>query len=116
MALQSFQNTFAGNPLDRASDRRGNAEWLAEQLASPDSIGFAMWNGRPFVEKSAEGDLQIAYLPAKLVGELAGGTERLLFMGLWKDTPVFAVDVEGAIDPSDGPLEGLGKFEDLRAV
>ena len=66
MALTSFLNTFAGNPLDRASDRRTNAQWLAEQLASPDSLGFAMWNGRPFVEKAGDGgDLQIAYLPAK---------------------------------------------------
>jgi NAD+ diphosphatase len=37
-------------------------------------------------------------------------------MGLWKDTAVFAVDMEGPADPADGPLEGLGKFEDLRAV
>ena len=122
MPLDAFQNTFAGNPLDRASDRRDKPEWIAEQLASPESLGLAMWNGRPFVEsssKSDEGDgggLQIAYLPAKLVGELAGGPERLLFMGLWKETAVFAVDLDDVVDPSDGPLRGFGKFEDLRAV
>jgi NAD+ diphosphatase len=75
-----------------------------------------MWNGRPFVEPSKEGGMQIAYLPAKLVGELAGGPERLLFMGLWKDTAVFAVDMEDSADPGDGPLQGFGKFEDLRAI
>ncbi|HEV7384665.1 MAG TPA: NAD(+) diphosphatase [Phenylobacterium sp.] len=121
MPLDAFQNTFAGNPLDRASDRRDKPEWIAKQLASPESLGLAMWNGRPFVEPSAKSDgdgggLQIAYLPAKLVGELAGGPERLLFMGLWKETAVFAVDLDDVADPSDGPLQGFGKFEDLRAV
>jgi NAD+ diphosphatase len=116
MALDVFLNTFAGNPLDRASDRRGDDEWLAKQLASSDSLGLAMWNGRPLVEPSKDGDLQIAYLPAKLVGELSGGAERLLFMGLWKGTAIFAVDLEDTSDPAESALEGLGKFEDLRAV
>src|SRR5512140_448174 len=117
MALDSFLNTFPGNPLDRASDRRAKPEWIAEQLASPESLGIALWNGQPFVEPSKDGGMQIAYLPAKLVGELAGGPERLLFMGLWKDTAVFAVDLEDAANPADGgPLEGFGKFEDLRGV
>jgi NAD+ diphosphatase len=117
MSLDAFFNTFAGNPLDRASDRRGDAKWLAEQLASDESLGVAIWDGRPFVEPTKDGGMQIAYLPAKLVGELAGGQERLLFLGLWKDSAVFAVDLEGAANPADGgPLAGLGKFEDLRAV
>src|SRR6201996_210180 len=121
MALDVFLNTFAGNPLDRASDRRAKPEWIAEQLAAPDSLGLAMRNGRPFVEPppnkdGGDGGMRIAYLPAKLVGELAGGPERLLFMGLWKDTAVFAVDLDTEANPADGPLQGFGKFEDLRAV
>jgi NAD+ diphosphatase len=117
MALDVFLNTFAGNPLDRASDRRTDVEWLAQQLASPDSLGLALWNGKPFVEKAGEGgDLQIAYLPTRVAAELAGGLEKLLFMGLWKETAIFAVDLGGSTDPAEGALQGLGRFEDLRAV
>jgi NAD+ diphosphatase len=116
MPLQSFQNTFAGNPLDRASDRRPNADWLAGQLASSGSLGVALWNGKPLIEKTKDGGVQIAYLPSKLVGELSGGNERLLFLGLWKETAIFAVDLEGTSDPALGPLEGLGEFKELRTI
>jgi NAD+ diphosphatase len=116
MPLKSFLNTFAGNPLDRASERRGDAAWLAERLASPESLGIALWNGKVFVEKTKDGAHQIAYLPARMVEELSGGPERRLFMGLWKETAVFALDIEGANDPEQGPLQGLGEFKDLRQV
>lgn len=116
MTLDVFLNTFAGNPLNRASERRGDTAWLEGQLASSESLGIALWNGRPFVEKTKDGGWQVAYLPAKLVGELAGGPERLLFMGLWNETAIFAVDLEGPADPANGPLQGLGEFKDLRLL
>ncbi|WP_309643392.1 NAD(+) diphosphatase [Phenylobacterium sp.] len=116
MPLSAFQNTFAGNPLNRASEKRTDTAWLAEQLRSDESLAVAVWNGKPFVETTKDGGLQIAYLPARMAEELSGGPERLLFLGLWQETAVFAVDLEGGADPADGPLSGLGRFEDLRAV
>jgi NAD+ diphosphatase len=116
MSASAFINTFAGNPLDRASDRRVDAAWLARRLAAPESLAVAMWNGRPLVEDAKGGGVQIAYLRAQMAGELSGGGERLLFLGLWKDVAVFALDIEGPADPADGPLAGLGRFEDLRSI
>jgi NAD+ diphosphatase len=118
MALSPIVNTFAGNPLNRASERRGDAAWIQAQLDHPDSLALALWNGKPLVEDvpGSENALRIAYLSVPMVREIAASEERLLFMGLWKDTAVFAVDLDGSADPADGPLRGLGRFEDLRGV
>jgi NAD+ diphosphatase len=118
MPLDAFTNVFAGNPLDRASDKRANSDWVAARLADPDSLALVLWNGRPMVESRKDNPKasQIAYVRADLAAEISGGPERLLFMGLWQETAVFALDMEGQADPADGPLEGLGRFEDLRAV
>jgi len=118
MPLTAFQNVFAGNPLDRASYQRSKPEWIAEKLADPGSIAMVLWNGKPMVEnrKDQPKASQIAYVRADLAEQLSSGGERLLFMGLWQETAVFALDMDGPADPADGPLEGLGRFEDLRLI
>ncbi len=116
MPLDAFTNTFSGNPLDRASYRRTDEAWIAEGLAAPRSLAVALWNGKPLVEDAKGGGVQIAYLAADMARTLSGGPEHLLFLGLWKEDAVFAVDLEGGADPAEGPLEGLGRFEELRAI
>jgi NAD+ diphosphatase len=121
MPLQAFTNVFAGNPLDRMSYRRSDPDWVAEQLEAPDSLGLVLWNGKPFVEDAkgaavSEAGVQIAYIAARMAKDLAQTPERLLFLGLWQGTAVFAVDLDSSADPADGPLEGLGRFEDLRMI
>lgn len=110
MALPGI-NTFSGNPLDRAGDRRGDPAWLAEQAANPDALALVMWGGKPLVEQHADGPrlqwLGMAHARAVV-------PDRELFLGLWKDAPVFAVEVEGAVDPTAGPLQGLGAFHEMR--
>ena len=76
---------------------------------------MVLWNGQPLVEDGENGP-RIAYLRADMAQDLSGGPERMLFMGLWKETAVFALDIEGGTDPAEGPLQGLGRFEDLRGV
>jgi NAD+ diphosphatase len=110
MSRAFITHTFAGNPLDRASDKRADAQWLADKLDEPDTRALAMWNGSPLLKDGA-----LVWLPGGMVRRL-GGEEHLLFLGLDGETAVFALDVEGAADPTEGPLEGLGEFGDLRAA
>ena len=103
-------NTFAGNPLDRAGDRRNDPEWLAEQAANPEALALVLWEGRPLLEAGDEPRLAwLAMMHARAVVP-----DRELFLGLWKGAPVFAVEVEGSADPTAGPLAGLGVFHEMR--
>ncbi|MGV9009359.1 NAD(+) diphosphatase [Brevundimonas sp.] len=103
-------NTFAGNPLDRAGDRRNDPDWLAEQGGRDDALALVMWEGRPLME--AGDQPRLAWLA--LSHARAVVPDRELFLGLWKDAPVFAVEVEGSVDPTSGPLQGLGDFQEMR--
>ena len=103
-------NTFAGNPLDRAGDRRNDPAWLAEQGEDPNALALVMWEGRPLLEAGDEP--RLAWLP--LAHARAVALDRELFLGMWKDAPVFAVEIEGSVDPTAGPLSGLGEFHEMR--
>jgi NAD+ diphosphatase len=103
-------NTFAGNPLDRAGDRRNDPEWLAEQAADPNALALVLWEGRPLLEVGEEP--RLAWLP--MAQARAVVPDRELFLGLWKGAPAFAVEVEGSIDPTAGPLRGVGLFHEMR--
>lgn len=105
-------NTFAGNPLDRAGDRRNDPDWLAEQGGRDDALALVMWEGRPLLEAGDEP--RLAWLA--LSHARAVVPDRELFLGLWKGAPVFAVEVEGSVDPTSGPLQGLGAFHEMRAA
>jgi len=115
MSLSAISNVFSGNPLDRASDRRSDVAGMERLRTDPATLVLPLWNGQPFVEKTADG-FRLAYLGDEIGRTLTEANETRLFLGLWKDTPVFAVDLEERTDPSAGPLSGLGEFRDMRAL
>ncbi len=106
-------NTFAGNPLERAGDLRNDPAWLAEQSARPDALALVLWEGRPLIEDTAEGP-RLTWLDMGHARNLV--TDRELFLGLWEDAPVFAIEFEGPADPADTPVRGLGVFHDMRSA
>lgn len=115
MSLSSTVNVFAGNPLDRQSGRRGDAAFIAGLLAHPDSLFLPVWNGQMLVE-NAGGRVRLAYVPRADVRSIEDEGENLLFLGMWKETAVFAVDTPGATEPATSTLTGLGQFKDLRSL
>ena len=72
MPLSRFTNTFAGNPLDRAADRRLTPEWIAEQRAHPDALSLALWKGEVLVEPAAGAGERLAYLKLDMAEEATG--------------------------------------------
>jgi NAD+ diphosphatase len=108
-----FVNTFAGNPLDRRSDLRTLPEWLAGSRRDPAASFIGLWNGQPLVREEGAG-VALVRLEPELGARLGGADENLLFLGLDGEAPIWAVDLIGDADPAAGPLEGRGRFMDLR--
>lgn len=104
-------NTFAGNPLDRAGDRRNDPAWLAEMEADPEALAMVLWEGRPLLEAHPDGP-RLAWVALPHARDLV--PDRSLFLGLWKTAPVFAVEFVGTNDPATGPVAGLGAFTEMR--
>ena len=103
-------NTFAGSPLDRAGDLRNDPAWLAEQEANPQAGALVLWEGRPLLGE----DGGLVWLSLAHARDIV--PDRDLFLGLDGEAPVFAVEIEGSADPSEGPLKGMGAFSDLRSA
>jgi NAD+ diphosphatase len=108
---------FAGNPLNRASEKRTDAKWIEAQRHDPSSLIFPMWRLEPFLlgpEKSAP-PIELGLLRPGVVEPLAADGAPCIFLGLDGDRAVFALDVSEANDPAKvGPLAGLGYFRDAR--
>jgi len=58
---------FSGNPLDRASDRRGDSGWLQAQAAA--GLYLPFWQNRPFITED-----RVKFLPWR--SEWEGQTDR----------------------------------------
>jgi NAD+ diphosphatase len=108
---------FAGNPLNRASEKRTDANWIESQRRDPSSLVLPMWRLEPFLlepEKSGT-PIELGLVRTEVVDALAGPDATCVFLGLDGETAVFALDVSAAGDPGNvGPLARLGYFRDAR--
>ncbi|MXX62096.1 MAG: NAD(+) diphosphatase [Holophagales bacterium] len=111
-------NVLAEPAVDRRSERRGDAEWLARRLADPSSQLTVVWRERSLVLDAHTGDRgpvpgTVATVEA---AGLVDGAEDVVFLGEAEGVAYFSVDLSEREDPLAGPLRGAGRFVELRQV
>ena len=111
-------NALAEPAVDRRSERRADAEWLARRLADPASQLTAVWRERSLVFDAHAGDQ--GPVPGTVAAVEAAGlveqTEDVVFLGEAEGVAYFSVDLSDREDPLAGPLRGAGRFVELRQV
>jgi NAD+ diphosphatase len=110
---------FAGNPLNRASEKRTDANWIESKRHEPSSLVLPVWRLEPFLlqEDMTTGTTALGLLRPELVDGLTNREATCIFLGLDGDRAVFALDVSAAGEEvNTGPLAGLGYFRDARTA
>ena len=131
---------FADVPLDRAEERRGDPEWLAERLARDDTRFIPVWRDLSLIDDGPGASLPSAVIcggssdaavpaagssgragvsgaadtsKASGAGVLAAGCETV-FLGMDGDRAFFAVDLSNAGEgEAVAAAGGRGRFQDL---
>jgi NAD+ diphosphatase len=110
---------FAGNPLNRASEKRIDPNWIESKRRDPSSLVLPMWRLEPFLlgPENSRPPLKLGVLRPEVADSIAGGDVPCIFLGLDGDTAVFAIDVTPAGNPGKvAPLLGLGHFREARTA
>lgn len=100
-------NVFAGAFVDRNGERRKDPDWLAEALSSKETRFVPVWGDRCLVGGDPPGAVLLKRRQAdQLIRE-----DNVIFLGLFRNQPAFAVAVNRNID---APYAEVGEFKDLR--
>lgn len=100
-------NVFAGAFVDRIGERRKDSAWLAEAVRSEQSCFLPVWGEQCLIG----GDpLRAILLSRDQAGTMVDDRD-LIFLGLFRDRPAFALPISAA---ANAPFPELGEFHDLR--
>ena len=102
---------FTGNPLDRRSDKRPDASWMAERLRGVRVL--PLW--RLTVLTAGEKIFSAAAVPQAVIDPLAAADAACVFLGMDGEEALFALDVSAAENAAEA-LKPYGEFRDLRAA
>ncbi len=105
-------NAYTGSPLDRASARRRDADWIVRQRDDPSSRFLPLWRGKVMLR--GRGGAAVAAWLQGPEAQPCRDAARWALLGLQDGAAVFAVDLGPEHDVA--PMPELGRFEDLRSV
>jgi len=108
---------FTGNPLNRASEKRTDSNWIESKRRDASSLVLPMWQLHPFLagSESSAPPFDLGLIDPVTADSLATDGAACIFLGLDGDRAIFALDVAQAEDPAKtGPLAGRGFFRDAR--
>jgi NAD+ diphosphatase len=114
--LASRPNVYSSSPLDRAAQRRDDADWIAAQLQDPETLFVPVWRSRNLVRGTAEGNPEPVYIAGEMASVLRMQDGPWAFLGILDGRAVFAIDISATDDPVPLLPESLGSFVDLRSV
>jgi NAD+ diphosphatase len=109
---------FAGNPLDRASDKRGDTAWLAERRTERTTRVLPLWKLQPLLlgPESATGNTTLGFVDGDLAAGLGALNAVEVFLGLDGGVAYFARDISSLTDPLAASLASHGHFRDARSA
>lgn len=115
---RSEANFYADCGLDRVSERRKDAAWMAERLFHAETRFVPIWRSRNYVDPE---EAAAIILTAEEHRKLPPALEEPIFLGLAGEIAYFASDISHIEAPDTGPAilapdQGQAVFLDLRMV
>jgi len=99
-------NVLAGNFIDRRALKRKDAIWLDKTLNQDKTLFIPIWNDCFLVNNSPK---KLVFLKKREL-DLTSHENHKIFLGLFRDHPIFAV----IYDITQPPFKSFGEFEDLK--
>jgi NAD+ diphosphatase len=96
---------FAGNPLDRVSERRRDKAWIGTLLADPDSRILPLYDLKPAISDLVQPALD--WQPLALWRDAIEGGATTIFLGIGDGRAHFGIDATGAEGRSNAFAENI---------
>jgi NAD+ diphosphatase len=109
---------FSGNPLDRMSEKRSDASWLAGMRRRADVRVLPLWKLQPLLvgPENATSGTELGFLDGTLSNGLGAPGAVEVFLGVDGEAPYFARDISALTEPLAASLASFGHFRDARAA